>query len=909
MDRRTIPQARPATPRARPVTTAGPYTDIPKAYDPASNESEIYRMWSDRGLFAPTGDPDKPPFVIVMPPPNVTGALHMGHALTMALEDLMTRWHRMLGEPSLYLPGADHAGIATQVVVERELAKQGIDRHDLGREEFLRRVWEWVDRYGSRIDEQLKRLGISCDWDRRSFTLDPGPSRAVRQTFLDLYTQGLIYRGERIINWCPQCATALSELEVRYADEEAALYHVRYQLADGSGHVVIATTRPETLLGDTAVAVNPGDERYGALIGKAAVLPILGRLIPVIGDESVETGFGTGALKVTPGHDPTDFEIGERHGLDVINIMNLDGSLNESAGPFQGLDRFDARAKLVDRLAEDGLLVEVEPYSHSVGHCDRSGDVVEPLVSRQWFVKMDPLAAPAIEAVRSGQIKVVPERFEKVYYNWMENIRDWCVSRQLWWGHRVPAWYCDDCGEVVVAVDEPVSCTGCGSAGLRQDPDVLDTWFSSGLWTHSTLGWPEATGDMERYYPGTVMETGYDILFFWVARMIMLGMFNNGGRPPFSTVYLHGLILDPHGVKMSKTKGNVTDPLDLVDAYGADALRFALTTGTAPGNNMRLNEQKLEWARNFANKVWNSARFVMINMDRAPADLGDWGERPSPRHRHDRWILSRLSRVAGQVDSHMEGFEFGEAQRELHDFIWNEYCDWYIEMAKVRIKAGDRSALPVLAYVLEKILRLLHPFMPFVTEAIWQQLTDRLPDGSSGAGGSLMVARYPNRQDGIVDERAEAEVETIMELVRAVRNLRAEFRIQPGRPIAASVDSPGAIAVMMEESGAIGALASIDPLTFGSGGTDGTERASLVLTGSTVSVPLAGLVDIEAEIERLESELASLGASASRLEGRLADEQFLTKAPPEVIERERDRLAGLIERRERVRTILERLGS
>ncbi len=885
------------------MSDQGGRADMPRAYDPAAHETGVYRMWSERGLFAPAGDPGRPPFVIVMPPPNVTGALHMGHALTVALEDLMTRWHRMLGDPTLYLPGADHAGIATQVVVERELALEGLDRHELGREEFLRRVWEWVDRYGSRIDEQLKRMGVSCDWDRRSFTLDPGPSAAVRRTFLDLHRRGLIYRGERIINWCPRCATALSELEVRYAEEDAALYHVRYDLADGSGHLVVATTRPETMLGDTAVAVNPEDERYSAMVGREAVLPILGRRIPVIADRSVQTDFGTGALKVTPGHDPTDFEIGERHGLAVIGIMNPDGSLNERAGPFAGLDRSEARGRVVERLREDGALVEVEPYRHSVGHCDRSGDVVEPLVSRQWFVRMGPLAEPAMEAVRSGAIRVVPERFERVYFNWMENIRDWCVSRQLWWGHRIPAWHCAECPEVTVAEDEPAGCGSCGSGRIEQDPDVLDTWFSSGLWTHSTLGWPGRTADMERYYPGTVMETGYDILFFWVARMIMLGMFNNGGRAPFSTVYLHGLVLDPHGVKMSKTKGNVSDPLDLVDAYGADALRFALTTGNAPGSDMRLDERRLEWARNFANKVWNSARFVMMNMDDGPGPGADWGRMPEPACRQDRWILSRLARAAGRVGEHLSGYQFGEAQRELHDFVRGEYCDWYIEMAKVRIRAGDRSAVPVLAYVLERTLRLLHPFMPFVTEALWQRLCGS-PDGRS-----LMTERYPTAADGRLDGRAEEEMGAVMELVRAVRNLRAEFRIQPSTRVPASAVSESMGEALSGEAGAIAALGLIEPLTIGAQGPDGSDRATLVLAHSTVSVPLAGLVDVRAETVRLSAELASLGASAERLRVRLGDARFAERAPPEVVQRERERLAGLVERGDRVRGILERLGT
>ena len=895
---------RPA--RRKPLSNECSRAQMPRAYDPAAHESDIYRMWSDRGLFAPGGDSGRPPFVIVMPPPNVTGALHMGHALTVALEDLMVRWHRMLGDPTLYLPGADHAGIATQVVVERELAREGTTRAQLGRQQFLERVWEWVELYGGRIDDQLKRLGISCDWERRSFTLDAGPSHAVRRTFVDLYERGLIYRGERIINWCPRCSTALSELEVRYAEEEAALYHIRYDLADGGGYLVVATTRPETMLGDTAIAVNPEDDRYADMVGRDAVLPIVGRHIPVISDESVQTDFGTGALKVTPGHDPTDFEIGERHGLPVVGIMNPDGTLNAEAGPFEGLDRDVVREKVVERLRADGVLIEIEPYRHSVGHCDRSGDVVEPLVSSQWFVRTQPLAEPAMEAVRTGAIRIVPERFGRVYFNWMENIRDWCVSRQLWWGHRIPAWHCADCPQVTVSMEDPDSCAKCGSARIEQDDDVLDTWFSSGLWTHSTLGWPGDSDDMERFYPGTVMETGYDILFFWVARMIMLGMFNNDGQVPFSTVYLHGLVLDPQGVKMSKTKGNVSDPLDLVDAYGADALRFALTTGNSPGNDMRLDERRLEWARNFANKVWNSARFVMMNMDAETGPLADWSQAPEPVHRQDRWIMSRLARTAATVGENLRDYQFGEAQRELHDFVRGEYCDWYIEMAKVRIREGDRSPVPVLAYVLERTLRLLHPFMPFVTEELWQRLTARLPD--PGQDRSLMTERYPAQADGLVDERAEAEMHAVMDLVRAIRNVRAEFRIQPSLRVPAQVTSDTVVDALEEERTAIATLATVEPLTVGAV-ESGSGRATMVLAASTVSVPLAGLVDVGAEKERLSAELVSLAASSEKLRGRLDDARFTERAPAEVVERERDRLEGLIERGDRVRGILERLGA
>ena len=611
--------------------TASGRRNIPRAYEPKSVEGRVYKAWVDGGYFTPVIDPEKKPFVVIMPPPNVTGELHMGHALTTALEDLMVRWHRMRGEPTLFLPGSDHAGIATQVVVERMLASDGVSRHDIGRERFVERVWSWVDQYGSRIDEQLKRLGASCDWTRKAFTLDEGPSRAVRTTFVNLYKKGLIYRGERMTSWCPRCRTALSDLEVKYRDESAALYHIRYDMQDGDGSVTIATTRPETLLGDTAVAVNPEDERYANLLGRKAILPVLGRVIPIIADDAVELGFGTGALKVTPGHDPNDFEIGQRHDLPSVNVMELDGAMNENAGPYKGQSMAEARENIVKELEEDGLLVKVEPYQHSVGHCDRCDETVEPIVTRQWWMKMEPIARPARAAVADGTIDMVPERFAKVYFNWMDNIRDWCLSRQLWWGHRLPVWYCQDCEEIVVEMQDPDSCTKCGSARLERDPDVLDTWFSSALWPHSTLGWPDDTDDLDYFYPGTVMETGHDILFFWVARMVMMGL-ENMGQIPFETVYLHGLVRDPEGVKMSKSKGNVMDPLDLIDLYGADALRFALTGGNSPGNDMRLNEQKMEASRNFANKLWNAARFVMSNLDdQADLDAGTTRSHPTAR--------------------------------------------------------------------------------------------------------------------------------------------------------------------------------------------------------------------------------------------------------------------------------------
>ncbi|MBM3944496.1 MAG: valine--tRNA ligase, partial [SAR202 cluster bacterium] len=865
------------------TSSDSPRTDIPKAYDPKATEQRIYGQWMREGYFTPTIDPGKKPFVIVMPPPNVTGELHLGHALTAAIEDLLSRWHRMLGEPTLYLPGTDHAGIATQVVVERMLAKEELTRHKLGREEFLKRVWQWVDTYGGRIHEQLKRLGASCDWSRLAFTMDEGPSLAVRTTFVNLYGKGLIYRGERITNWCVRCATALSDLEVKFEEAKDSMYHIRYVLEDGSGALVVATVRPETLLGDVAVAVNPDDDRYRQHIGKSVVLPVLGRKIPVIADVAVEMGFGTGALKVTPGHDATDFEIGERHGLPFINVLNLDGTLNKNAGPYEGQERFAARKNIVKQLEDEGLLEKVESYQHSVGHCQRSGDIVEPIVSKQWFVKMKPLAVPAIEAARDGRIEIIPERFAKVYFNWMENIRDWCVSRQLWWGHRIPVWYCGACDGQTVAVETPSKCQACGSAALTQDPDVLDTWFSSGLWTHSTLGWPNDTEDMRYFYPGTVMETGYDILFFWVARMIMLGM-ENAGDVPFKTVYLHGLVLDPQGVKMSKTKGNVMDPLTLVDQYGADALRFALTTGTAPGNNMRLNEKRMEASRNFANKLWNSARFVMMNMDSA-GGIGDWTKTPRPSHREDRWILSRLSRVTGQVNAAMEAFDFGEAQRAVHDFLWGEYCDWYIEMAKVRLRSGsDESPLPVLAYVLEQVLRLLHPFMPFVTEEVWQRLMERAPE-SATRPGALIVAAYPRADTALVDEVAETEMGAVVELVRAVRNVRAEFRIQPSQKVAATMHTQTLADVMDSEAAVISMLGQVEPFTVAFDGASSyasSDQAAIVLQHGTVVVPLTGLVDVQRELARLREELANHDEQAARLSQRLGDVQFTDKAPAEV---------------------------
>ena len=889
------------------MASAQPKQDFPKAYIPSTVEERIYKLWMDRGYFTPRVDPDKRPFVIIMPPPNVTGELHVGHALDGTLQDTLARWHRMLGEPVLWLPGTDHAGIATQVVVERELEREGLTRHDLGREQFVERVWEWVRKYGGTITSQQQRLGASCDWSRERFTLDPGPGAAVRTTFVNLYNKGLIYRGNRIINWCPRCATALSDLEVVHAEEQGKLYYIRYFYEEGDGSVTVATTRPETLLGDTAVAVNPKDKRYKHLAkGKRLVLPILGRLLPVIADEAVDTAFGTGALKVTPGHDPTDFEIGQRHSLDTVNVMNLDGTLNEEAGPYQGYDRYRAREAIVEQLEREGLLDRVEPYGMSIGHCDRCDTVVEPLVSEQWFVRMspsDPPARPAIDAVKEGRIHIVPERFTKVYLNWMENIRDWCISRQLWWGHRIPVWYCDQCGGETVTVVDPTACNQCGSIGITQDPDVLDTWFSSALWPHSTLGWPEQTEDLSYFYPTTVMETGYDILFFWVARMIMMGL-QNTGEVPFHTVYLHGLIRDVQGMKMSKSRGNVIDPLQAVDLYGADALRFAITAGTTLGNDSRLEEAKLEAARNFANKLWNAGRFVVSSLEDAEG-LSGWSALSEPPHREDRWILSRYNRLIERVNQLLGEFQIGEAERELYEFLWSEFCDWYIEMAKVRLRGGDASARRVLAHVLEGTLRLLHPFMPFITEELWQRLTAVLP-AEGTQPDSIMIAPYPQPNARSLDPAAEADVELIADIVRAIRNVRAEFRIEPTKRLEASIKSPAMDGIVEGEREAIETLASVRMPKEAPGNS--SSKVTLVVGSATVSLDVGDAVYLDTERQRLQGEVGEADQHIRRLSDHLADEQFTSRAPEEVVERESQRLSSLKERQGRIKELLSQLG-
>ena len=881
--------------------------DIPKSYDPKQIEGKWYQFWMERGYFTPKIDHKKKPFVIIMPPPNVTGELHLGTALAAIVEDIMTRWHRMKGDPTLWLPGSDHAGIAGQNVVEQLLAKEGLTRHDIGREKFLERMWEWMSKYKGIITEQHKQLGASCDWTRERFTMDPGPAKAVRTTFVNLYNKGLIYRGERIVNWCPRCATALSDLEVDHKEMQSHLYYVRYRLEKGADkYITVATTRPETILGDTAVAVNPKDKRYKDLVGKKAILPAIGRAIPIVADEAVDPAFGTGAVKITPAHDPVDFDVAQRQNLPSVNILNPDATMNENAGPYAGQDRFACRKALLADLEKDGLLVKIDPYVHSVGHCQRCRTIVEPLASKQWFVKIAPLAKPAIDAVVDGRIKIVPERFTKVYLNWMENIRDWCISRQLWWGHRIPVWYCGDCGELTVTIEDPKSCAGCGSKNITQDTDVLVTWFSSGLWPHSTLGWPEQTEDLRYFYPTSVMETAYDILFFWVARMIMMGL-ENTGDVPFRTVYLHGLIRDEKGEKMSKSRGNVVDPVGIIEKYGTDALRFALCTGNSPGNDMKLNPQKLEGSRNFANKLWNAARFVVSKMDDVDMKI-----QPGVLTPEDRWILSRLNHLVAEVTELNEDFQFGESLRRIYDFLWTEYCDWYIEIAKIRLRHNEgpnNSPLPLLVQVLETSLRLLHPFMPFITEELWQSLRERQPEGKPA---SIMVAPYPTADAGAFNDGAEREMESVFEIVRAIRNARVESGVDPAKFIRAFIVASESKLGLEAHVEAIHTLARVRPLTISPTGIKSAEEFGkakiLVLKGVEVILPLEGMVDADAERSRLMKEIEANQAEIARIERLLADESFTGKAPPAVVEKERQKLNDRKDKLARLKERLAQLG-
>jgi valyl-tRNA synthetase len=872
--------------------------DLPKAYEPGQVEDRVYEFWLKRGYFTPRIDRSRKPFTVIMPPPNVTGELHLGHALPATIEDIMVRWHRMKGEVTLWLPGFDHAGIATQVVIERQLAAEGLTRHDLGREKFAQMAWEWARRCQEVFMKQHGKLGASCDWTRERFTLDDGPSRAVATTFVRLYHKGLIYQGERITNWCPRCQTALSDLETEHREVEGHLYYINYPVVGHQERITVATTRPETMFGDTAVAVNPHDGRFSGLIGKRVAIPVISRPIPVIADEAVDSTFGTGALKVTPSHDPVDFEMAQRQNLPAVNILNADGTLNKEAGPYEGFDRFDCRRDLLIRLEREGLLLQTRSHLQSVGHCARCDTIVEPWVTRQWFVRAQPLAEPAINAVKEGRITIIPEQFTKVYLHWMENIRDWCISRQLWWGHRIPVWYCQDCSQITVTAEPPGGCAHCGSSRIRQDPDVLDTWFSSALWPHSTLGWPDDTEDLSYFYPTTVMETGYDILFFWVARMIMMGI-ENTGDIPFRWVYLHGLLRDEKGEKMSKVKGNVINPLEAIADYGADALRFAITTGNAPGNDVQVSSQKLEAARNFANKLWNAARFVIRSLPAEPVDVRLQPGLPV----EDRWILSRLDRLVVKTDKLLRDFRFGEAEIQVHDFLWGEFCDWYVELAKIRLREGSSpSPAPVLAQTLEPSLRLAHPFMPFITEEIWQTLCPHLR-WNGARPDAIMIAPYPAGR-GCIDDQAEEEMALIIEIIRSIRNARAESRVESSRRIEARVYAKDKSAVEAHR-GAIEGLARVQPLiVLDRRGEEKNLEGAVVLVLRDAEVVLPMMTAPDAERRRLEGERQALEARIADLRTRLGGEAFVSKAPPAVVEKERQRL---LEAEDKLQKIEERL--
>ena len=862
--------------------------ELPKTYEPREVEGKIYQAWMDADCFHAEPNPDKKPFCIVMPPPNVTGQLHMGHAMDATLQDILIRYKRMQGYEALWMPGTDHAGIATQIKVEEELrTKEGLTRYDLGREKFLERVWDWKNKYGNRIVEQQKKLGASCDWDRARFTMDEGCSKAVRETFCELYDKGLIYKGSRIINWCPHCVTALSDAEVEYQDKPGHLWYIRYPLTDGSGDLVVATTRPETMMGDTGVAVNPEDERFKHLVGKTCILPIMNREIPIVADEYVELGFGTGAVKMTPAHDPNDFEVGLRHNLETIRVIGDDGKINENGGPYNGMDRYECRAAIIKDLEEQGYLVKTEDYSHNVGTCYRCHNDVEPLISAQWFVKMEPLAKEALRVVNEGEVKFVPDRFAKTYTNWMENVHDWCISRQLWWGHQIPAWTCADCGHITVDRTDPTCCAKCGSKNIERDPDVLDTWFSSALWPFSTLGWPDKTPELDYFYPTSVLVTGYDIIFFWVSRMIFSGC-EQMKKYPFEKVLIHGLVRDDKGRKMSKSLGNGIDPLEMADKYGADALRFNLITGNSPGNDMRFYVEKCEAMRNFANKIWNASRFVMMNLTIDEVKL------PEKLELEDKWVLSRLNTLVKEVTENMDAYELGVASAKVYDFIWDTYCDWYIELTKGRMQADDQaarlSAENVLCYVLIQMLKLLHPFMPFITEEIYQAL----PHVAGEDASFIMLSDWPVYDEKFAFPAEEAAMEEIMDAIRAIRTRRSEMNVAPGRKVQLTI-----------------ATAKEDVFTAGApffkrlaGATEvhvvpadeapaSKGQVEVVTHSARVFMPLQELVDVAQELQRIAKEKEKALGHLKGIEAKLANEAFTSKAPANIVQNQRDQAEKL----------------
>ena len=859
-------------------------SELPKTYDPKSVEDKLYKFWVDSGFFHAEVNPDKKPYTIVIPPPNVTGQLHMGHAFDETLQDILIRTKRMQGYEALWMPGTDHAGIATQIKVEENLRKEeGLTRYDLGREEFLKRVWAWKDKFGSRIISQLKKLGTSCDWDRERFTMDEGCSKAVREVFVNLYNKGLIYKGHRIINWCPHCATALSDAEVEYETQPGKLWHIRYPLADGSGELVVATTRPETFMGDTGVAVNPNDERYKHLIGKTCILPIMNREIPIFGDEYVDMEFGTGCVKVTPCHDPNDFEMGQRHNLEQILVFNEDATVNANGGKYEGMDRYECRKAVVKDLEEGGYLVKIEDHEHNVGTCYRCGTTVEPMTSAQWFVKMAPLAKPAMDVVNEGKTKFVPDRFSKTYLRWMENVHDWCISRQLWWGHRIPAFYCDDCGEMTVSKTDVCTCPKCGGTHIHQEEDVLDTWFSSALWPFSTLGWPDKTKELDYFYPTSTLVTGYDIIFFWVARMIFSGV-EHMGETPFKTVYIHGLVRDAQGRKMSKSLGNGIDPLEVIDQYGADALRFTLATGNSPGNDMRFSDERVQASRNFCNKIWNASRFIQMNLT---IDKDKAVELPSDLAIEDKWIISKFNTLVADVTRNIDQYELGLAAAKLNDFIWENFCDWYIEIAKTRLQTGDENVQKVLCYVLSGAMQLLHPFMPFITETIWQALPHE--------GPSVMVSAWPEYKDELHFAAEEAQMESLMDAVRAIRNRRAEMNVPPSKK--------AKVLILTEKKDTFSAGAGFFPkLAYASEielidavPADAAKMASVVTGDAQIYMPMGDLIDFEAERARLGKEKSKVEADIDFVMKKLNNPKFVDKAPEKVVAAEREKAEKLRE--------------
>ena len=856
--------------------------ELAKQYDPAEVEDRIYQSWLDGKYFHAKLDEHKKPYTIVIPPPNITGQLHMGHALDETLQDILIPFRRMQGYDTLWLPGTDHASIATEAKIVEAMKKEGLTKEEIGRDKFLERAWAWKEQYGGRIVSQLKKLGSSCDWDRERFTLDEGCSRAVREVFVRLYEKGLIYRGERIINWCPHCRTSISDAEVEYTEKDGSFWHIRYPFADGSGYVELATTRPETMIGDTAVAVHPEDPRYKDLVGKMLILPLVGREIPLIADEYVERDFGTGVVKITPAHDPNDFEVGLRHNLPVINVMTDDGHMTDDCGKYAGMDIYECRKQIVKDLEEAGYLIKIEPMKHNVGSCYRCHTVVEPRVSKQWFVKMEPLAKPAVEVVRNKEIRLIPERMEKVYYNWMENIKDWCISRQLWWGHRIPAWYCDDCGETIVAKEAPTACPKCGGTHLHQDEDTLDTWFSSALWPFSTLGWPDDTPEMRHYYPTSTLVTGYDIIFFWVARMIFSAL-EYTGKAPFNTVLFHGLVRDAQGRKMSKSLGNGIDPLEIIDKYGADALRFALSTGNSPGNDMRFSDEKVESSRNFANKIWNAARFVLMNLpENEPAP-----HLPEALETEDKWVLSKYNTLVKSVTDNLDRFELGIAVQKLYDFIWDILCDWYIELVKVRLREEGETAAnarAVLVYVMSNTLKLLHPFMPFITEEIWQTLPHE--------GESIMISAWPEYDPALDFSADETEMERVMNAIRAIRNRRAQMNVPPSKKAMVIVET------VYQDTFANGAkymqrLAFASEVVVCAQAQAPAGAVSIVTADAKIFIPLDQLVDLKAELARLNKERDAAVKQAENIKAKLANENFVSRAPEHVVQTQRDNLARL----------------